>query len=919
MLNYTITNPAAPQNANPTPVYLGQANTLAFTCSANLNMQAQSGDKIYISLDTRLLNNPAAVTLDSENWQLDSCTLTGNKYVVTCVLHSPFSLLETFVIKLLGLTPQSACSAQIGARAQFGGRPYSGHNSSVAVMNPPSGHKDLRDALTFALSFNDFQQYVPQQFYRSDAGLQTPISNTLHLMVACDSPPLPLSAAERHTPEFICSFTYGADEHALTDALKSTDPHYNALSTAWHINCQLEGSEADNWIPIQPNPEGATPEWKIRASTKVLFDRNNPVLDVYFSHVISKAPAGTAVMYIQWHDFPGYNDGALAIPIHKSQAGNSIVDFNSPQNRLSIAFQKPVDLHWKVFGGEKVRISWDEGTHQQTFPVYNTQAPALFYEGSASVVPNSPLSNFYIDLDGVVDEKAAVQVSVSDFPPPQIKTFTGAIVLREDHTAALQLNWLVENLGNNGFFELNGTKYDGRAYNGLPFQLQLDPAGMVFPKTFSLTAIDGSMAARPDTSSTITVDLPDWIKPEIKVFESKVDRDSNNIITAVHLKIQVRNVYTATQCTLNGAPLAIQNDVVLPLTMPVSREHPLPGGFMLNCVNPLVPSATRYIPIVFTLREKTYSCLDAIGINAAKQQFITLGFTNENQFELWISSLNNLEQPQVMPIMDGQHFTGSRTNSYMPLLVAPDGTQAMVKVWGNYSFTLPDHPKPVALHQIPISTDIMPRKSPFLYSPDNKFAFVLQGVGAVAYFNPDNPAEKPPFKTILNHNHYNDLWAIALSPDGRRLYACDMASSMIWYCDKDNILKGFTDGYPMKRDDKGTSLAIGKNGWLYFLGSNLYGINTLAEGKPVQECLVTLNKNSLSQWMYCSSSGDFLIRIDAGKPDVYGIGSDGKLTLLKTLDIENISDVKMTDDNTRILVNKDKVLYVYDADTGVAS
>jgi hypothetical protein len=798
MFTFKITNPAAPQNANPTPVYLGQANTLEFHFRAGLNEQTKAGDQISIVLDQRLLDNPASLKVISDYWKLGACTAQGNTYVLRCDFLSTFSLSEPFTLKLEGLTPVSACGVQVSFRARFGGRPYSGKSSNVSVMNPPSAHKDLREVLSFELLMNDFQQDVEQQFYLSEADLQTPIANTLHLIATCSKPPL-VYDGNGPRPAFILSFTYGEDQYSLTDALKSNDANYNALSSAWNIACRTGAGENERWQAIAPDTTTATPNWRIEGNTETLFSEQAPVLDVFFTHVISRLPEGTAVLYLQWTNFKGYDDGVMALPIPKYKAEAQIVAFNSPQNKQTIAFGQPVALHWKVFGGREFKVSWDKGSHRQTFPVFNTPAPALFYEGKTSIVPNSPLSNFYASLDGVSDENAEVRVWASDFPPPQIKSFSGAIVLRKDQSVVLQFDWLVENLGNDGVFELNGVKYDGRAYNGLPFQLQLDPTGIHFPQTYTLTAIDGSTAAQLGSSSTVTVDLPDWIKPEIKAFSGKLIYDAKAQITGVNLNVQLSNIYPFSRCAINGVPVQVHADGSGVLSIPVNPESPLPSRFVLTFDNLPAPRVSSVLAVDFTLQEKDVPALDAMCIDSKNQLLVMVGFTPDEQLIEYRYSLPDAELQTKFVLQDEVEDRGYGSY-FAPLMqIAPDGKQIMVSTFAYFALAYGEDQKQATIRSIQGINNAGNFATPMAFLPDMSAVFAINDCKLV-YFKPDLSGYQQPgsvdFKTIACDS---DITHFVLSPDARRLYVCDPEARKIWYFDTNNIPQKLTNGIPMTR------------------------------------------------------------------------------------------------------------------------
>ena len=915
MLTFTTSNPAAPPTANPTPVYLGQANTLVFQCSAGIHEQTQAGDQITMVLDQRLLDNPASLQVVSDYWKLGACTAQGNTYVLRCDFLAPLPLSESFSLQLEGFTPVSACVAQVSMQARFGGRPYSGSSQSLAVMNPPSAHKDLREVLSFELLVNDFQQEVMQQFYLSDADLQTPIANTLHLIATCSTPPLTYDG-NGPRPVFNLSFTYGEDRYDLTDALKNSDPNYNALSSAWNIKCQVGAGENDRWQALPLNTATATPNWQLEGNTGNLFSQSEPVLDAFFKHVISRLPEGTAVLYIQWINFKGYDDGVMALPIAKYKAEAHVLAFNSPQNNNTIAFGQPVTLNWTVFGGKQVAISWDNGLRQQTFPVYNGQTPALTYTGEATVLPDSHEAKFYIAQDGQAADTFQVEVTVSDFPPPQIKTFEGALTRLADDSLVVQLNVLVDNLGNSGVFQINGLAYNAGSYNGLPFQLNLPAENLQFPATFTLVAIDKELNPNTKSSSTISVDLPAWIYPQINSFSGAVQKDSNGQINGLSLQFQLGNFYPFTKCLINETPVSVGADGSGQLHLPVNVQNPIVGSYVLTCTNPIAAPVLSTVSLQYVQTNSYPTGSEVLQVLAVCVQRQTLvGLFSGGQLTIKECPLHAPGSWDAGVVFE--NGSDAHLAPFSSLVMAPDGSQALLCGHSFYGLVYKNNQWGNNLYQLTKTDNTSSYVGlPGAYAPDMSLAFI-NGYYNVSYFKPD-PATYQinafvPVKTVFT-SELNST-SIVVTPDGSKVFVGDNYNRKIWYFDTNNIPEDFSAGIDVPFGIQ--MLAASSRHYLYFTnGGQIFGVNTADVNNMSPVKLADIGQGfQMFYKLQISSDSALLIFKGLEVASVFSVSASdpSRLILLNEIKLGVELDVAISPDNTRIFISKLNELLVYEA------
>lgn len=920
MILFSVSNPAL--KAEPTNVlYMGQDNTLNFIFSVNTGSTTfYPDDLIQLRVQTGQLGSPGNVTMQTDaNWEFAYNSIAGyDVFSFKAKQLVKITPLDTYTLQLNNLQPANlSLDFAFISQYQLGGRRESGTKAPMIISNPPGHLLDLAPVLAFTAFINGDQdgalQIKDNNIYISSQDLDPPIANTLHLIATCNTPPLTYDG-NGSRPVFNLSFNYGEDQYSLTDALKNSDPNYNALSSAWNIACQVGAGENDRWQVIAPNVTTATPNWQLAGNAGNLFSQSEPVLDVFFSHVISRLPEGTAVLYIQWINFKGYDDGVMALPIAKYKASAQVLAFNSPQNNQTIAFGQPVTLNWTVFGGKQVAISWDNGLRHQNFPVYNGQMPALTYSGEATVLPDSHEAKFYIAQDGQAADTFQVEVTVSDFPPPQIKTFEGALTRLPDDSLVVQLNVLVDNLGNNGVFEINGQAYNAGNYNGLPFQLNLPAENLQFPATFTLLAIDKDLNPNTKSSSSISVDLPEWIQPQIKSFSGVVQKDGNGQINGLSLQFQLGNIYPFTKILINEIPVSVGADGSGQLHLPVNAQNPIVGSYILTCTNPIVAPELRTVSLQYIQTNSYQNGSDILHVMAVcVQRQSLLGLFSGDQLTIKECPLNAPGSWDTGVVFE--NGSDAHIAPFSSLVMAPDGSQALLCGHSFYGLVYENNQWKNNLYPLTQTDNTDSYVGlPGAYAPDMRLAFI-NGYYNVSYFKPGPSTYQlnafVPVKTVSAN--YLNATGIAVTPDGNRVFVCDPTNQKIWYFDTNNIPENFSAGIDLPSG--GEVLVASSRDYLYFTnGRQIFGVNTADNMRPLKLADLGLGFQEFYK-LQISADGTLLIfkGFEAISVFYVSVTDPSSLLLLNDIKIEEVLDVAISPDNTRIFVGKLGTLLVYEA------
>ncbi len=645
-ITFSIQNPNA-QPINSANLFLGEDTTLLFIFEFPSDLgitQLNPGDLFTIIIPDFLLSSALAGNLSDPDWEVQSLTLPSSNdpnYTFVLTPQSSIQVNDNVGITFKKMQGKATGQGEVNTQYNIGGVTLSGSSEKLFVLTAPNGQlKDLNDDVDFTAFVNYDQQLVAHDLvYISPENLQPPIANRIHLNLAFNGhnnllpnwPPL-------SPPQFIISFSYGTGSNDLSDALQQGQPGYNPLTSAWSIKGAIDKAESSAWNLPLPNTADTSPQWVVEPSigNQHLLTHDQS-LDVIFDQVISVLPEGVAHLYVQWNNIPGYNAGVKAVALYKQVPQQAKLDFTSPQDGKTIDPNTPVTLNWQAFAAENLKITWDGGFRSKTLQPFTINNPQLIYSGSDNtIVPDSPGAEFFLNAN--FDENGnggnqvgPVVIKVQNFPAPTIQQFSGALEKDASGNLSMAFSWLVENLGDEGHFLLNGVQIDGVGFNGFPCTHAIPVLSTVpIEDTFTLVAVN--QTNNLTATQTIQASIPDWFVPEIQ-FSGTVDRDASDNPT-LNLSWQVQSVTKESTCLLNGVSYPLDAQGHGSASFPISKTAPLLSQNVLIVQNP-GPSkaATKTLKTNYALKQ-------SIGEVAGSQVAALTMAPDENTFWALYRTIN---------------------------------------------------------------------------------------------------------------------------------------------------------------------------------------------------------------------------------------------------------------------------------------
>ncbi len=916
-ITFSIQNPDSKPAGMPF-LYLGKANTLNFTFSREgSGTRLQPGDYIHLSIPSNLLASATADQLNSPNWEVKGILQPSDQDPVYTYLLTPnisIDLSKPVTICFHQLQSLTIAMGDVSVFYTIGGRSVSGTQNKLSVLESPEQPGDLNDVLAFQLFINDDQDFVPEgKVYGSPTSLQPPIANSIHLNMKYAGQQLVSSWKAEHKPQFIVSFAYGSDSTALTNVIKAKDPRYNALTSAWNIGCGVDPSENDLWQILPPNGDDNGPNWVIQPtpSNLFLFSGDQPNLDVLFSHVISILPAGHTTIYIQWNYIPGYNGGVRALDIEKKVPDGSLLQLASPDNGQSILPGQSIVANWKVFNAGALSLFWDDGLRTKDVPSFDVNKPQLFYQDSDnSIIPDSPENDIYLFANHDTTQKSnPIHIKVAPFPPPAIKSFTGESKSGDGGSVEVALEWLVANLGNAGKFMLNDLQFDGSKYNGVKYNTSVTVSDPVFSKNFTLEAIDEFNGLK--TSQSISVQIP-----KILQFSGEIERDAEGNATLL-LSWQV---LTLLECTyaINGVPCGgVNKQGQGNARYTINDASPLKRNYTLTMQCPGQTPITQTLNTHFAPKE-VMTQSPAAGL--APTQLV---LSHDGKLCVALFTKNNADHFYLAQFNPMQYDSIKYSNSYptkgvcsmeprVKLSFSPDSSQIFL---GSNQVLCIQYKDGNFDPQLRIASP--KNENMFYYScafmPDMSNVF-MSVFNFISFCAPDPslytlPGSPPADMDDFIGGWLSNLWEIALSPDGKRLFAADSIYQRLWWVDTADL--SVLTNYFKIADLQ--SLEIAENNWVYLVGGNAgdrglwVGTFDAAGADYNQRFWVKIGTDYFSD-MATTVSKDcsFFIVTDKYLDNLYltsgATTAVPTVQLLQTLSVQAPGTAVIAQDNTRLFV-----------------
>jgi hypothetical protein len=240
-----------------------------------------------------------------------------------------------------------------------GGQYKSTYTAPMMVSNPPSTSKNLLDYMGMEVIVNPVQVRDGKNQQINYVGItkvaSEPYVNEIQLTLYNKSavfPIVPSWGPDPPLPQFTVSFVPANESpgfFALStpDAINDFSFDVSAATKGWQYS-RLPGSPA-RWslspLPSNQNILGTSPDTSI-ARFKI-------------GNVRTSFINGPTLMYLQYANIPGYNDGFMAFLLNKEYATMNIESFYVTPDTLNITDYNPqtVALNWKVNNSTFVEIS----------------------------------------------------------------------------------------------------------------------------------------------------------------------------------------------------------------------------------------------------------------------------------------------------------------------------------------------------------------------------------------------------------------------------------------------------------------------------------------------------------------------------------------------------------------------------------
>lgn len=354
---------------------------------------ASAGKSLAIQISANILDSAGAAALKAAApWQVESYQApSGSKPFFTYNLLPPeggvnFPNGGSITIHLQNLTPSTTGTAQVRAEYQFD-QDSSDHLRAVASLsslNAPD--KNLRElvgdshALRCTVYVNNGGTSNPIMVSTAPVTAADAVQNTVRLNLLFQHAPSLLAASgdgaglvakwdPTRPPTFRLFFPYFNAFQTLpapldlTDSLKAGDPEYNAITSAWNIQATLNPTDPDitedAFWQIALDPTAPVPVWHIRptpANTHLFTaaesaeNEPGPFLDLYLQRIVSALPIDAShpetILYLQWTDFPGFNDGLNAVSLQKTILAISSFSVELVRNSRGTSLQ----MQWETTG-----------------------------------------------------------------------------------------------------------------------------------------------------------------------------------------------------------------------------------------------------------------------------------------------------------------------------------------------------------------------------------------------------------------------------------------------------------------------------------------------------------------------------------------------------------------------------------------
>ena len=331
-------------------IYIGRSDLGAYTLTITSDSSETVTD-IRVQFPTTILTSSdvGKITVATASWK---GTVQGNQLVLSG--SQSITSQSSIVIKLTGVASSlsTQTNADLGVRVQ-------GTNISppykIFLLKYPEAARNLQDDLQVKL--------LPLPFVYVTPDNNVVIKNQLVLQFTNLKPNEDLVTKPWvDTPTALLSFVYGTDIGSLTPA-----DNVSNVYSAWNIKASVQATyQGHEWNATDPDPGsgGTDPLWTfkpIAANKSVLGSGAGATASFVIEDIATQNPVGTTVAYLQFSNFPGYNDGYFTLSLNKQEPQANILFFNGLPSNLHTLGEE-VTLSWQCFDIQQVKLSYGNTT-----------------------------------------------------------------------------------------------------------------------------------------------------------------------------------------------------------------------------------------------------------------------------------------------------------------------------------------------------------------------------------------------------------------------------------------------------------------------------------------------------------------------------------------------------------------------------
>ena len=557
-IGLTLKNPDTTPAGQPV-LYLGRSNQLNFLITNGVGIPSLNpGDLLTINIPDNLITAANADQLLSEQWKVQQITHKNDLFSYELTPKKQIDFKGVIILSLDKLESQRSTNGGVSCSFVVDGAPLIGPIVKLFANEAPSNKlKRLHEYVKASSPYvNDEQQLVARgTVYTSPVSdntdtdaLAPPIANQIHLNLKFTGSQL-INESWSRVPRFMFSFPYGNEGNDLTNAIKTGEPNYNPLTSAWNINDRIAEDQSDQWQIVPLNNNSSSPVWMVEPTSNNihLFTNSQPDLDIIFENVITALAPENASVYIQWADIPGFNPGRYVLNLLKQTPDPQVLELTS--SAINYSPQDPVVLNWMTFGLSELEMCWDDLDQtifgQLTLPAYpSTTAPGLTYLGSNAVAGGYAIPPFQSKQTSYTctlrepdktETGRQVTFTLDADTPPVIEQFDVAVNMN-NAGSTLEITWLVKSDNVNlycEFTEMEGrlplTGADGSAYT---HSFPIDDDNPIPPSlTLTVKGFYPEVSLQRSLKFKVVQTIPSTYVQELSGFSNTVFiNNSNNVL-----------------------------------------------------------------------------------------------------------------------------------------------------------------------------------------------------------------------------------------------------------------------------------------------------------------------------------------------------------------------------------------------------